>query len=568
MLRRFVSVGPLAAAALLIAAPALAQSHATPASGAIAANATPATTREVQRGGTPVFDLGDWHRTITTGSREAQRYFDQGLNLAYAFNHAQAEAAFDEAIRLDPGAAMPYWGKALVLGPNINWPMDTTAERPAWEAIGRAAERAAMATPRERALIAALAKRYGDPSDRARPSRASLDSAYAAAMRDVWKGAPDDADIGALCAEALMDLIPWNFWTLDGRANPGTDEIVATLETVLKLAGDHPGACHLYIHAVEASPTPGRAGAAARRLASLVPEAGHMVHMPGHIWNRIGRFDESERLNVLAVEVDSLYLAKHRPQGVYPLLYVPHNVHFVWSAAANTGRYAAAIAAARRLERLAPVEMLRQAPPAEFWGPTSYYTLARFGRWDEMLKEPAPPADLRFTTGMWHYARGLAHAAKGDLANAEAARESVDAIAKATPAEAIVSFNSAAALLRLAGHALAGEIAAKQGRTNDAVNHLNEGIKEEDALRYDEPPAWHLPVRQQLGAVLLAAGRAGEAEAAYREDLRRNPGNGWSLYGLAAALRARKATAEAAQVDGRFRKVWSRADVKLTASRY
>lgn len=567
MLRSFVSAAPLAIAAFLIAAPAGAQSHAAPATDPVAAN-TAVSPRALQRAGTPLFDLGDWQRTITTRSREAQRYFDQGLNLAYAFNHAQAEAAFDEVIRLDPGAPMPYWGKALVLGPNINWPMDTTAERPAWEAMNHAVERAAKATPRERALIAALANRYRDPANRVRPSRASLDSAYADAMREVWKSAPDDADIGALFAEALMDLNPWNFWTLEGKANPGTDEITVTLETVLKLAPDHPGANHLYIHAVEASPTPGRAEAAARRLATLAPEAGHMVHMPGHIWNRIGRFDESERLNVRAVTVDSLYLAKHKPQGVYPLLYVPHNVHFVWSAASNTGRYAAAIGAARRLERLVPVEVLRQAPPAEFWGPTSYYTMVRFGRWDEMLKEPAPPADLRFTTGMWHYARGLAHAAKGDLTKAEAARESVLAIARATPAEAIVSFNSSAALLRLAGNALAGEIAAKQGRTNDAVNHLNDAIQAEDALRYDEPPAWHLPVRQQLGAVLFAAGRAGEAETAYREDLRRSPGNGWSLYGLAAALRARKATAEAAQVDARFRKAWSRADVKLTASRY
>jgi tetratricopeptide (TPR) repeat protein len=553
MLRSLVVFAPLAVAALLVAVPVNAQSPAT---------------RAVQRAGTPLFDLGDWHRTITTRSREAQRHFDQGLNLAYAFNHAQAEASFDEAIRLDPDAAMPYWGKALVLGPNINWPMDSTAERPAWEAMNRAVERAAKASPRERALIAALARRYSDPAASARPSRAVLDSAYADAMREVWKSAPDDADIGALFAEALMDLNPWNFWTLDGRANPGTDEIVATLEAVLKLASDHPGANHLYIHAVEASPTPGRAEGAARRLAALVPEAGHMVHMPGHIWNRVGRFDESERLNVRAVTVDSLYATKHRPRGAYPLIYIPHNVHFVWWAAANTGRRAVAMAAARRLTEMVPHALVREIPPIEFWSPVPYYTMVRFGRWDEMLNEPAPPLDLRFTTGMWHYGRGMALVAKGDLAGAGAARDSVLAIAAAIPAEVIVSQNSSAALLRVAGSALAGEIAAKRGETHEAVNHFQAAIRDEDLLRYDEPPGWHLPVRQQLGAVLLAAGRAGEAEAAYREDLRRNPGNGWSLYGLAAALRARKASAEAAQVDGRFRKAWSRADVKLAASRF
>jgi len=545
----------LAFAALLAATPGFAQGHGhAPAAGAPAR--------------APIFDLGTWRHRVTTSSPDAQRYFDQGLVLAYGFNHAQAIAAFREAAKLDSSCAMAFWGIALAYGPNINFPMDSTAETPAWDALQRAAALAPAATEPEQALIRALTRRYADPGDPKRPGRASMDSAYASAMREVWKRYPADADAGALLAEALMDLNPWNFWTLDGKASPGTDEIVATLEAVLALAPDHPGANHFYIHAVEASPTPARAVPAAERLGGLVPDAGHLVHMPGHIWHRVGRYADSEDANVRAARVDSLYVAAHKPEGLYPMMYVPHNVHFLWSAACIEGRGDVALQAARRLEPMVPVEMLRQMPMLEFVSPTVIYTLVRFGRWSEILAEPAPPADLRFTRGMWHWAQGMALNATGRLAEARAARDSVKAIAASTPPEATVSFNSAAALLRLAEHSLNGEIAARRGRVDEAVRHFRAAIAEESALRYDEPPAWFLPVRQQLGAVLLAAGRVKAAEAAYREDLARNPENGWSLFGLSRCLRARRADAEAAAVEQRFRKAWARSDVTLSASRF
>ena len=545
--------GLIGLAALLAAAPAIAQGH----------TMAPGSTARA-----PLFDLGEWRRPVTTASPEAQRYFDQGLVLAFGFNHAQAIASFTEATTLDPRCAMAWWGIALAHGPNLNFPMDSTAERPAWEALQAALTLAPPASEVERAMIQALAGRYADPDQPRRPGRAAMDSAYANAMREVWSRFPADADVGALYAEALMDLNPWNFWTLDGKANPGTDEIVATLETVLRQAPGHPGANHYYIHAVEASRTPGRAIPSAQRLESLVPEAGHLVHMPGHIWNRIGRYAASETLNVRAARLDSVYIATHQPQGVYPMMYYPHNVHFIWSAACMAGRGGPALAAARRLTPMVPLEMLRQMPMLEFVSPTVYYTLVRFGRWADLLAEPAPPADLRFTRGMWHWARGLAFAATSKWPQARVALDSVRAITAAMPPEATVSLNSAPALLRLAGHTLAGETAARRGRLDEAVRHFRTAIAEESALRYDEPPAWFLPVRQQLGAALLAAGRIAEAETAYREDLEAFPENGWSLFGLAKCLRARQADIEAVTVEERFRAAWSRADVALVGSRY
>jgi len=551
----FAPIISLCVAALVIAPTAFAQGHPLP----------PPAAAGVQ---SPLFDLGAWRHPVTTSSRDAQRYFDQGLVLAYGFNHAQAIAAFTEATKLDPRCAMAWWGIALAHGPNINMPMDSTSERPAWEALQAALALAAGATEAEHAYILALARRYADPDDPRRPARAAMDSAYAAAMREVRARYPADADAGALFAESLMDLNPWNHWALDGTASPGTDEIVATLEAVLKLAPDHPGANHFYIHAVEASRTPGRAVPSAERLGGLAPDAGHLVHMPGHIWHRVGRYADSEAANVRAARVDSLYVAAHRPEGIYPMMYYPHNVHFIWSAACLAGRSEAALAAARRLEPLVPVAMLRQMPMLEFLSPTALYTLVRFGRWTEILAEPAPPADLRFTRGMWHWARGLAFVATSRLSLARVARDSLRAIAAATPPEAMVSYNSVAALLRLAAHTLDGEIAASRGRVEEAIYQFRDAIAEESVLHYDEPPAWFLPVRQQLGAVLLAAGRVSAAETVYRDDLERNPENGWSLYGLAKCLRGRKADTEAAAVEERFRKAWARADVTLSASRF
>ena len=516
----------------------------------------------------PMFDLGRLHHAITTTSPEAQRYFDQGLVLCYGFNHVQAIAAFTEAAKLDPNCAMAYWGTAVALGPNINLPMDSTATKPAWEALQKALTLAPRASEAERAYILALSKRYADPADPHPPARAAMDSAYANAMRDLAKRYPNDADAGTLFAESMMDLNPWNHWSNDGVAAPGTDEIVATLEGVLKQFPNHPGANHFYIHALEASPHPERAVPAAERLGALVPDAGHLVHMPAHIWNRVGRYNEAEAVNVKAARVDSLYIEANHPEGMYPLMYYPHNVHFIWSAACYAGRSSDAMATARRLVGMVPPEVITQMPVIEFICPSPVYTMIRFGHWNELIAEPAPLKEWRFTTGMWHFGRGLAFNALGKAAEAKQELDSVQTMAAATPPEAMVSFNSSAALLRLAGHALAGEMQAREGHIDAAVDHFNQAIREEDALHYDEPPPWFMPVRQELGAVLLAAGRVKDAEAAYREDLRRVPDNGWSLYGLARCLRARKATAEAAATEKRLAAAWSRADVKLTASRY
>jgi tetratricopeptide (TPR) repeat protein len=540
-------------AALLVASPALAQDH-----GRMPATGAPAKA--------PIFDLGAWQHPVTTTSPEAQQYFDQGLILCYGFNHAQAIASFTAATKLDPNCAMAFWGIALAYGPNINFPMDSTADQPAWEALQAAQALAPKASESEQAYIEALASRYTDPRSPRRPTRAVMDSAYANAMRKLWKKFPTDADAGALFAESLMDLNPWNFWSLDGKAAPGTDEMVATLEAVLKFEPDHPGANHFHIHALEASQHPERAVPSADRLGPLVPEAGHLVHMPGHIYQRVGRYLDSQDANMKAARIDSLYVARYQPQSLYPMMYYPHNVHFIWAAACMEGNSALALASARRLEPLVPLEEVRQMPVIEFATPTPYYTFVRFGRWAEMLAETAPPMDLRFTRGMWHWARGLAFENTGKLTEARVERDSVLAIAAATSPEAMVSFNSAAALLRLAGHMLNGEIAAGRGRTDEAVGFFRKAMAEEAQLHYDEPPGWFYPVRQSLGAVLLKAGRTAEAETAYREDLERYPENGWSLYGLSRCLRARKADAEAAQVEQRFQKAWGRADVKLSAS--
>ncbi|MGH7963704.1 MAG: hypothetical protein ACRERD_18080 [Candidatus Binatia bacterium] len=514
----------------------------------------------------PLFEnLGTHHHPITTTSPQAQRYFDQGLRLVYAFNHDEAGRAFKEAARLDPNCAMAYWGLALTLGPNYNLPVDAERDRAAYEAIQKALSLSAQATESERAYIKALAKRHSPAPD---ADRKALDVAYADAMREVATRYPDDLDAATLSAEAMMNLRPWDLWTLAGQPQPGTLEIVSTLEAVLKRDPEHPGAIHYYIHAVEASLQPERAVPFADRLADLMPGAGHLVHMPSHIYIRVGRYRDAAQSNVRAAAVDAEYIEKHDVQGVYRMMYYPHNIHFIWASASMEGQSAEALRAARDLAAKMPTEMVRQMPPMEFFTPTPLFALVRFGKWEEILKEPAPPTDLRYTTGMWHYARGLAFTATGRLDGAAGEHARVAEIAAATPPETLMNLNSAAALLNIASHILAGELAAKRSQTDEAIRHLKEAVRIQDELRYEEPPPWHYPVRQSLGAVLLTVGRAAEAEAVYHEDLKRNPENGWSLYGLAQSLRAQKAEKEAAAVEERFQKAWARADVKLTASRF
>jgi tetratricopeptide (TPR) repeat protein len=514
----------------------------------------------------PLFDdVGALQHPVTTSSSQSQKYFDQGLRLVYAFNHDEATRAFKEAARLDPNCAMAYWGIALTLGPNYNLPVDAERDRAAYEAIQKALSLAPQVSEAERAYIEAIAKRHSsDP----KADRKALDTAYADAMREVVKRYPDDLDAATLFAESMMNLRPWGLWSHDGQPQPGTEEIVSTLESVLKRNPEHPGAIHYYIHAVEASNQPERAEPYADRLGKLTPGAGHLVHMPSHIYIRIGRYHDAAEVNAKAAAVDAAYIEKYDIQGPYRMMYYPHNIHFFWASATLEGRSAEALQAARDFAAKLPAEMVRQMPMVEGFYPTYLFALVRFGKWKEILKQPAPPDDLKYSTGMWHYARGWAFAATKRFKKAEAEHAKLAEIAAATPPEARIMMNSGAALLNLAANVLAGEIAAKREKFADAVQFLETAVRQQDELQYEEPPPWYYPVRQSLGAVLLKAGRAEEAEAVYREDLKRNPENGWSLYGLTQSLQAQKKKEEAGEAEQRFRKAWAQADVKLSASRF
>jgi hypothetical protein len=510
--------------------------------------------------------LGSYSYPITTTSTDAQRWFDQGLRLMYAFNHHEAQRAFREAARLDPRCAMCFWGIAMTEGGNYNDPTNAEREKKALAAIQEARERAAGVRPPERALIEALSRRHSADPQAQRPA---LDRAYADAMREVARQFPDDLEAATFFADATMNLRPWNLWAPDGTPHSGTEEIVATLERVLARNANHPGALHLYIHAVEASRTPGRAEGAADRLRSLMPGAGHMVHMPSHIYWRVGRYADAVAVNIAATKADQAYFKTAQPSPIYRGLYYPHNIDFVWQSASMSGRSAETIRAAREFAENAPPEMIKQMPDMETAPVAPIVALARFGRWDEVLRYPAPPREWPYTSGVWRYARGLAFNAKGQAVDAGRELRELEAILQAVPAERTVGFFFRARnVLQLAANVLAGEMAAKAGDAATAERLLRAAVAEQDTHWFTEPPPWYFPVRQALGAVLLQAGRAGEAEQVYREDLRRNPGNGWSLFGLAQSLKAQGKTAEAVQVDESFRKAWAQADVTLSASRF
>ena len=514
----------------------------------------------------PLFnDLGDHHRAVSTRSELAQRYFDQGLVLTYGFNHAEAARSFREAQRLDPSCAMCFWGEAYALGPNINKPMDPEDNPRAWQASRAALAAAGGAAPVERALIEALSARY---AEQAPADRSGLDRAYADAMRPVAAAYPDDADVQALFAEALMDTMPWNYYAPDGAEKPETREVVATLERALALDPDHPGAIHFYIHAVEPSGAPERAEAPADRLQTLVPGAGHLVHMPAHIYLRVGRYHDASRANELAAAADETYISQCRAQGFYPASYYPHNLDFLQASAGFEGRSAVALDAARRLVGTLPPETVAEFPSTEELLPRQLFALARFGRWEEILAEPEPPAGLRYLTGMYRYARGVALAATGRAGAARAELEQVRALGKELSRSDLtfLSGSSPAQLLEIAALVLEARIAGAGGDWAAAVAPLRTAVARQDALPYTEPPPWYFPVREALGHALLQAGRAAEAEAVFAEQLERTPDNGWSLYGLAASLRAQGKAEAAEAADARFREAFRRADVSLQAA--
>jgi len=511
-------------------------------------------------------DLGDHHVPITTPVSLAQRYFDQGMRLLYGFNHGEAIRSFNHAAQLDSNCAMCYWGVAYAYGPHVNAGMDSAAGLAAYQAIQQALARERAASPRERAYIDALAKRYAPipPAE-----RAALDAAYAAAMGDVVKRYPNDLDAATLYAEALMDKRPWNYWDKKtGEPYPGTSEIVGQLERVLRSDPRHPGACHYYIHAVEAV-APEKGVPCAERLAALMPGAGHLVHMPAHIYIRVGRYADAIVANERAVHADQVFIEGQKPQGLYPLAYYPHNHHFMAFAAMLAGRSALAIEAAKRTAATTPVAVAKRVPLLEPYLHYTYLTLVTFGRWDELLAMPLPPADLAYSRAMAQYARGVALAATRRFAEAQAALDTLKRIAAtATRGYASAGWTTPRTNLRIATHALAGEIAARRGALDEGIARFRAAMKIEDDQVYTEPPDWYYPIRHSLGAVLLRAGRPVEAERLYREDLKRFPENGWSLLGLAQALRAQGKSAEAADADARFARAWAGADVTLTASRF
>lgn len=509
-------------------------------------------------------DLGSHTFPVTTDSARAQLFINQGVNLAYGFNHAEAGRSFREAARLDPECAMAYWGQSLVLGPNINAPMNPDDEDEAYALVQKALELSSEVSERERAYIEALAKRYsGDPEE-----RVAGDRAYAEAMREVMRRFPDDLDAATLYVEAMMDLRPWNYWMPDGEPYPGTLETVEVLESVMERNPDHPGALHLYIHIIEPTNQPERAEAAADRLQDLMPGAGHIVHMPSHIYQRIGRYADSARANQRAIAADEAYIAQCRAQGLYPMGYYPHNIHFLWFAASAQGRSAVAIEAARKVASKVSDETLAELPLLGGFRIVPYYALTRFGEWDAMLAEPAPPATDLYVTGTWHYARGLAFVGSGELERAEEELARLEQLVGDERLDySLFSPNTAAEILSVAPAVLAGELAAARGQYDAAIRHLAQAVRLEDSLTYTEPSEWHYPPRLALGAVLLAADRPREAEAIYWENLERHPDNGWGLFGLWQALVAQGEEELAGAIRKRFDAAWSEADLELTSSR-
>lgn len=519
----------------------------------------------LERGSAEV-PLGSHTYKITTSVPAAQHSFDRGLTLSYGFAHQAAEKEFRRAAALDPKCAMAWWGVALVNGPHINFPMvPPDKAKTAWDALTKARALAPGASKTERALIDALGKRYAEnqPEDR-RP----LDEAYAAAMRDVWRTHPEDADVASLFAESMMDLRPWDLWMADGKPQPGTDEILATLERALQIDANHPGANHIYIHAVEASPEPAKGVAAADRLRNLVPGASHLVHMPAHIYARVGRWDDAVEANTHAIEADAAYRKNNPKPGLYAM-YMAHNQHFFAYAAMMQGRSAEALKAARSMVSDIPEDFLTEyAAVADGFLAFVPEVLMRFGRWEEVLAEPEPKDSQPLARALWRFTRAVSLTAMGREDEAKKERDAFLHAAAAVPKDRTFGNNSAAQLLDIAAKMLDGEIAAKHDRFDESVRLLRAAVRIEDGLRYDEPPDWMQPVRHTLGAVLMRAGRYSEAERVYREDLVRYPENGWSLFGLGRALRLQKKDKEASAFEERFAKIWAKADVKLGSSCY
>ena len=517
----------------------------------------------------PLFDnLGTHNFPITTKSELAQKYFNQGIILAYGFNHEEAFRSFEEAARLDTNCAMAYWGMAYVLGPNINLPMDAGVVHTAYEAIQKAISLLDNETQRENDYVMALSERY---SEEALEDRTPLDKAYSDAMKNLSEKYPDDLDAATMFAESIMDCHPWDYWLKDGTAQPWTPELLAVLESVIKRNPDHHGANHLYIHAVEASKSPQRGLASANKLKFLAPGAGHLVHMPSHIYIRTGNYHEGSLANIRAVKSDEEYINQCNQQGFYPISYYPHNYHFLWATATLEGDSKTAIDAALKTSQKPPDSLMDMCgyQTLQHFASIPLYAYVTFGKWDNIFIYPQPQDKRPYMQAVWHYARAMAFIGTDQLDSAEEEVSNIELLSSNKEIEelSIWGINSAGLLIKIAYEVSKGELEAKKQNYDLAISHLRKAVELEGQLRYDEPPTWFYPCRQNLGAVLIEAGRYGEAETVYRDNLAEIPDNGWGLFGLQQALLKQGKETEAAEIQKKFNIAWQYSDVKLNSSR-
>ena len=514
----------------------------------------------------PLFNnLGNLNFSISTANERAQAFFDQGLKLSYAFNHAEGHRSFMEASRLDPNSAMPYWGQAFALGPNINDPQpDDERKKKYNEAMANAKRLKSSATPKEQALIDALATRYSEDLTK---DVAELNMSYMKAMTKVVQKYPEDADIQILYAASVMNTVPWNYWDTDGNPSPNIKEAKAALEKAMKIEPENPGAHHYYIHMVEL-PYPDLGVPSADKLASLMPGAGHIVHMPSHIYIRVGRYKEAVEVNQTAILADEDYISQCFAQGLYPLAYYPHNIHFLWSASSLLGDSDIAIDAAKKTAEKVPTGELIDLPFLQDFAATPLLAYTRFGKWNEILTVPKPNADIKHLNLIWHYARGIAFIRKGNPVDAQEELDAISVLKNDPDLENLVATanNPSVGIAKIAYEVVAGELAAFRGDISGAINHLEKAVSLEDNLVYTEPAAWHISTRHNLGAVLLKAEKYKEAEKIYKEDLDIIRQNGWSLMGLYLSYTAQGKTDEAKTIKQEFDKAWQYSDIEINSS--
>ena len=525
----------------------------------------------VTKAGAPLFDgMGDHTHPITTNNKYVQRYFDQGLTIDFAFNHAESARSFRAGQTLDPNCAMCFWGEALALGPNINVTSNGSVimadqERlAAYEAIQKAVSLKNKVSEKERDFIDALATRYN--GDTASP-RGPLDLAYAEAMRKLSNKYPEDDDAASLFAESLMNTMPWDYWIDADSPKPLTVEAIETLEKVMARNPRHPMALHLYIHAVESSSQPERAEAAADILLDLVPGAGHLVHMPSHIYWRVGRYADASESNIMAAAVDEAYIAACNAQGFYPAAYYPHNIHFLWASSSMEGRSEIAIEAGEKVAKNVRLEMIDQFPGVEFFKTVPMLSLVQFGLWDRVLELDPPAERLEYANAIWHYARSVAYSNKGNIESAQKEREMIESLKDTNDVLHLDSiYYPASMLLEIADSLALGEIAISNNDYQSAIQYFSNAVSVQDALPYTEPPFWYYPTRLSLGKAYLLSDQADEAEVVFKENLKRYPRNGWALYGLIQALETQNK--DSSMVQEQFDIIWQNADVELTSSRF